>query len=892
MIGMPAGGAAGGVSVALAGALSASSKRLHRAATSTGRSVAGRRPLHHAAQRGQADGVTRLLRLLSPLLGVLLFVVAVEVLRRALHAYHWAEVAAELRAIVDWRLALALVLTAGSYLALTGYDVLALDYVGARLSYARVALASFVGYALSHNLGAALLSGGAIRYRLYSAWGLTALDVGKVVLFDAAAFWLGFLVVLGATFVAGGLPPGLAAHLPPAAARAAGIAALALVAGYLVLCARRPGPLRWRELEIGLPPPRLAAAQIAIATLDWLLAAAVLCVLLPGGAASFGRLVGAFAVAQIAGVASTVPAGLGVFETGIILLLAHRGAGPALLGSLVAYRLVYYLVPLMLAVAAARRARARGAARHDAAGGRARSAAGRLASCRMRSRSDVRSRASCCWSPGRRRRCSNRLGWLARRRAPSAARGLPLRRERRRRRAPAARARAPAAAGRRLGPGVGAPRDGHRRVAAEGPRLGGGGRSSRSCSAALVRCRRQFDRRAALLASPLTRRWVVAVAAGRSCGVTWLLLVAYRHVEYTNELWWQFELEADAPRSLRAPSAPRCSSSAWARAGSCGTHRRSRWRRRPRSSSGRDGHRRGSPAPSAHLALLGDKTFLLSTSGAAFVMYAGRRAAAGWRWAIRCGRSRSARELAWRFRELGDRHGGRTVFYEVGDDHLPIYLELGLTLLKLGEEARVPLTGFSLEGTRGKGSARRTAMPSATAAASRSCLRPASPSCSASSAACPTRGSPRRRRARRASRSASSRRTTSVPVRWRWCGRSSASSRSRTCGSAPSTRSSRSTSCATGPDAPAGLMDYLFVELMLWGSRQGYRWFNLGMAPLAGLERSRSPRSGIVPAPSSSGTASISTASRGSASTRRSSSPRGRRATSPVPAVSCCPRCS
>jgi len=108
--------------------------------------------------------------------------------------------------------------------------------------------------------------------------------------------------------------------------------------------------MRWRELEIGLPAPRLAAAQVAIATLDWLLAAAVLFVLLPAGAVSFGTLVGAFTVAQIAGVASTVPAGLGVFETGILLMLGSAAPTPALLGSLVAYRLVYYLVPLVLAV--------------------------------------------------------------------------------------------------------------------------------------------------------------------------------------------------------------------------------------------------------------------------------------------------------------------------------------------------------------------------------------------------------------------------------------------------------------------------------------------------------------------------------------------------------------
>jgi phosphatidylglycerol lysyltransferase len=776
--------------------------------------------------------VTRLARLLPPVLGVVVFVGAAAVLRRELHAYHYAEVIAALEAIPAGRIALALVLTAASYAVLTGYDALALRYVGARLAYARVALASFVGYALSHNLGAALLSGGAVRYRLYSSWGLTALDVGRIVLFDALTFWIGFLGVLGGMLAAGELPVALRTHLSPAATRALGVAALGFVAAYAGLCVRRREPIRWREMELRLPVPRLAAAQIGIAVLDWVLAASVLFALLPAGTVPFVAFVPVFLLAQIAGVASTVPAGLGVFETGMLVLLGATASTPAVIGSLVAYRIAYYLVPLVAAVLllAAYEVAAR------------RSAMGRVG------------RALGRWAPGvvphalatatflagvvllvsgSTPAVGERLAWL-RSAVPLpllelshftgslAGVGLLLLARGLQRRLDAAWMLAAVL----LGVGV---------VASLLKGLDWEEALFLSLVlASLVGCRREFDRRAALLDAPLSAPWTVAmllVVVGVGC----LLLVVYRHVEYTNDLWWRFEFEGDAPRSLRA---------AVGAAVLLATFGVSRLLRAappeavPPTPADRERVAAivaGSPDAAAHLALLGDKSFLMSESGRAFVMYAVSRRA----WVALgdpVGPPEEARELAWRFRELGDRHGGLTVFYEVGTQHLPVYLDLGLSLLKLGEEARVALAGFSLEGHG------RKALRAAHRHAEREgCHFEIVPAGGVGPLLDELRGVSDAWLAERSMREKGFSLGFFAPDYIRGSPVAVVRREGRITAFANLWFGAEHEELSVDlmrhlPDGPTGLMDYLFVELMLWGRREGYRWFNFGMAPLAGLE--------------------------------------------------------
>jgi phosphatidylglycerol lysyltransferase len=138
---------------------------------------------------------------LAPLIGVLLFAVALWVLHHELRAYHYHDVLQQVATLPLSHVLLALILTLLNYLALTGYDVLAVCHIGQALSYRRVALTSFISYAFSHNVGLSLLSGDAVRYRLYSSWGLSGVDITAIIAFTSVTFWLGFCTLGGTAFL-------------------------------------------------------------------------------------------------------------------------------------------------------------------------------------------------------------------------------------------------------------------------------------------------------------------------------------------------------------------------------------------------------------------------------------------------------------------------------------------------------------------------------------------------------------------------------------------------------------------------------------------------------------------------------------------------------------------
>ena len=292
-------------------------------------------------------------RLAGPLLAVTLFLIALRALRAELGGQGIEDVLMQLAELPAASVALAVLLTALSYLALTGYDALSLRYVRRPLPYRRVALASFVNYAVSQTLGFPLLTGGSVRYRLYSSWGLGPAQVASVVLFASLSFWLGVLLLGGLALLLGASRE-LAAllHLTPVAQRVAGAAAIGIVAVYLWWTVAGARVLRFGGWRVLRPSGRLGISQVTVATVDWLLAASVLFSLLPRTLGiSYPAFVALFLVAYVAGIASNVPAGLGVFESVFLLLLPESASDAAVLGSLVAYRALYYLLPLVVALA-------------------------------------------------------------------------------------------------------------------------------------------------------------------------------------------------------------------------------------------------------------------------------------------------------------------------------------------------------------------------------------------------------------------------------------------------------------------------------------------------------------------------------------------------------------
>ena len=131
----------------------------------------------------------RVLHGLGPLFGILFFSVALWILHQELREYHYHDIARHVAEIPHPRLLVALGLTILSYLIMTGYDTLALRYIQHPLAYAKIALASFIGYAFSNNIGLSMIAGASVRYRLYSAWELSALEITKVIAFCTLTLW-------------------------------------------------------------------------------------------------------------------------------------------------------------------------------------------------------------------------------------------------------------------------------------------------------------------------------------------------------------------------------------------------------------------------------------------------------------------------------------------------------------------------------------------------------------------------------------------------------------------------------------------------------------------------------------------------------------------------------
>lgn len=205
---------------------------------------------------------TRIHHHLLPLLVLILFAAALWILHGALRQFHYQQVVTQLKAIPTMQVLSALGLTILSYLALTVYDRLAILYIRHPLETGKVSLASFVSYAFSNTIGLSLLTAGTIRYRLYSAWGLSTEEIARLVTFTVLTFWLGIITVSGLVFISE--PHALPAleHLPFHSVRVLGLFMVGLVCAYPLVIVLRKKPLRFRSWELPLPSLRLAGAQL------------------------------------------------------------------------------------------------------------------------------------------------------------------------------------------------------------------------------------------------------------------------------------------------------------------------------------------------------------------------------------------------------------------------------------------------------------------------------------------------------------------------------------------------------------------------------------------------------------------------------------------------------
>ena len=599
--------------------------------------------------------------------GMLIWGIKIEIAQIDFHL-----LVSALRAIPTSGLAAALAATALSYLALVGYDVSGLRYAHARAPLKSILLASFCGFAVGNCVGLGAFSGGAVRYRLYTAAGLSPSQIGRAILFISIAFGvgLGVIAALGLILHAREVSGLLGASLAPLRAGAAIVLALAI--GFMVFCALRRTPWRSGPIEIDAPDTKLLLTQLIFATVDVLAAAATLWVLLPSVGISFFSFGAIYAAALALGVLSHIPGGLGVFELAILYSVGRNAPVNAVAAALVTYRAIYFLLPMLLATVLLANFELQRSL-DTAMGRRIGRAASQLAPHFLAvttfvvgailvvsgampafvDRLQILQIGLPLWAV----EVSHFLTSVAGLLLLFAAHGLYLRLD-------------------------GAwwlavcmtlfsiPFSLIKGLAVVAPSV------SIILLIGLVAARRQFSRRASLLSQPLTLSWFVATGCVIAAMV-WVLFFAFRNIEYEHELWWQFEFDATAPRAMRAVLAV----AMLALALGVWQLLRPALARAVRPTIEEIDQARQiatkQPRPDALLALMGDKSFLFSDSGRSFLMFATR----GRTWVALgdpVGPPAEWADLVWSFIELADRHGGKVAFYQIPPSSLPLYLEAGL----------------------------------------------------------------------------------------------------------------------------------------------------------------------------------------------------------------------
>ncbi|MBS3651002.1 bifunctional lysylphosphatidylglycerol flippase/synthetase MprF [Pseudaminobacter sp. 19-2017] len=631
---------------------------------------------------------------LGPAVGALAVAIALYVIHQITAHLHLNDIVTAVSSATAKTILPALGFTAISFLAMSLYDVLAVRRVApGRIPLQLAVFAGMVGYGFSTAIGFHVFVGGLVRYRIYQTAGLDAADVGRIVGISLLTFSGGLAAILGITLLLD--PTGVRAlqFLSPADDRIVGVAILALLLAAILWLRRgnRIIVLGWTFL---LPAAPSAAAQLVIGAVDIGAAAAALYVLLPPDIApGFASFLILFVAAIIASVVSHAPGGLGVLEATILYGLG-AGTRPDVVAALVLFRLIYYALPLGVAVlglGAFEIYRVRMAV------------AGMAARTLVVVRRMVPPVASVLVFGGglvlvlssNTPTDSSRMAWL------EDVLPLPF-----------------AEASHLLASITGVlliviARGLYRRIASA--RIGA---ILLLLSGATFSLLKGIDWEEALLLTVLAGalatsgpafyrkgdwrsfrpdlKWISLMAIALA-SLTLVGFLAFRHVEYQSSLWWEFAWDGDAPRFLRATLALTIVAGAIAADAVIN---------RPMPMP----PRAGDPIPAAVrtildtstgtqpcIALLGDKFFLVSDDGKAFLMYA----VSGSSWIAMgdpVGDPQSGIRLIWRFAEAADRAGARSVYYAVQPEFLTHYLDMGLALLKIGEVARVPLAGFSLAG--------------------------------------------------------------------------------------------------------------------------------------------------------------------------------------------------
>ena len=284
-------------------------------------------------------------------LSLVIIASAATVLYRILRGINFSEVIVALKAIDPLDVMLAGMFVAAAYFTLTFYDLFAVRTIGANhIPYRVAALAGFTSYSVGHNVGASVFTGGAVRYRVYSAWGLTAIDVAKICFIAGLTFWLGNVAVLGLGIAYEPQAASAIDQLPPWFNRVIALIGLAVLAGYVAWVWVKPRVIGRADWVVTLPGGPLTLLQIAIGIVDLSCCALAMYVLMPDDPhIDFIKLAVIFVSATLLGFASHSPGGLGVFDAAMLVALIEFEK-EELLAGLLLFRLLYYVIPFALSL--------------------------------------------------------------------------------------------------------------------------------------------------------------------------------------------------------------------------------------------------------------------------------------------------------------------------------------------------------------------------------------------------------------------------------------------------------------------------------------------------------------------------------------------------------------
>jgi len=590
----------------------------------------------------------------------------------------------------------AVMATVVGFVILLGYEWSASRYAGVQLPPRTLVMGGFSAFAIGNAIGLSLLSGGSVRYRLYARHGIGAAEVARMTLFASLSLGCA-LPPLAALATLSNLPAAAAAlHLSPALLATIALAVLGLSAALVYGLYRRRLPeqpladnllVQAGRRTLRLPGTRLTLLQLFITALDVAAAATVLYLLLPQ-APPFGAFLLVYLLALAAGVLSHVPGGVGVFEAILLAAFADKLGAAPLAAALLLYRLIYVVLPLLLAcilllASEARRLLFAQQAIRAASG----LAAPVLAVLVFLSGVVLLFSGATPEIDGR----LEHLGFLVPHRLIDASHfGASL----------------IGVLCLLLAQGL------RRRLSAAwilttilllvGALLSllKGFDWEEASILTLTACllavfRRSFYRPSRLLELPFSPVYLAASACVLGASV-WLLLFAYQDVPYSHQLWWQFTLDADAPRGLRSALGSAVLLVIVALTWLLRTARPVIHLPSAEELQRASTILQASDQPDGGLALTGDKALLFHPNDDAFLMCArrGRSLVALY---DPIGPAHERAEMIWQFRDLCDVHHARPVFYQVRAENLPFYMDIGLTAIKLGEEARVDLKRFDLE---------------------------------------------------------------------------------------------------------------------------------------------------------------------------------------------------